>query len=147
MTLTGKEIQSMITTEGTGIISRKDGRACLEYTAPNGTKFQYTGPNSTDSIACCNALLEELLEVGNECVILSEVSQQEKVYQLYMPLKAYWNLRRSVFARQTTANRVINVNGYPCSLLGKDDYYSTELMSTIEHEIVSSYVCGCVWHL
>jgi hypothetical protein len=39
MTLTGKEIQSMITTEGTGIISRKDGRACLEYTAPNGTKF------------------------------------------------------------------------------------------------------------
>ena len=33
MTLTGKEIQSMITTEGTGIISRKDGRACLEYAA------------------------------------------------------------------------------------------------------------------
>ena len=32
-------------------------------------------------------------------------------------------------------NRVINVNGYPCSLLSKDDYYSTELMSTIEHEL------------
>ena len=135
MTLTGKEIQNMITTEGTGIISRKNGRAYLEYTAPNKTKFQYTGPNSTDSIACCNALLEELLEVGNECVILSEMNQQEKVYQLYMPLKAYWNLRRSVFARQTAANRIINVNGYPCSLLGKDDYYSTELMSTIEHEL------------
>ena len=39
MQLTGKEIQNMITTEGAGIISRKDGRACLEYTAPNGTKF------------------------------------------------------------------------------------------------------------
>ena len=83
MTLTGKEIQSMITTEGTGIISRKNGRACLEYTAPNGTKFQYTGPNSIDSVACCNALLEELLEVGNECVILSEVDQQEEAYRLY----------------------------------------------------------------
>ena len=135
MTLTGKEIQNMTTTEGTGIISRKGGRAYLEYTAPNGTKFQYTGPNSIDSVACCNALLEELLEVGNECVILSEVDQQEKVYRLYMPLKAYWNLRRSVFARQTAANRIINVNGCPCSLLGKDDYYSTELMSTIEHEL------------
>ena len=135
MTLTGKEIQDMITTEGTGIISRKDGRACLEYTAPNGTKFQYTGPNSIDSVACCNALLEELLEVGNECVILSEMNQQKEVYQLYMPLKSCWNLRRSVFARQTAANRVINVNGYPCSLLGKDDYYSTELMSKIEYEL------------
>lgn len=82
MTLTGKEIQNMITTEGTGIISRKNGRAYLEYTAPNKTKFQYTGPNSTDSIACCNALLEELLEVGNECVILSEMNQQEKVYAI-----------------------------------------------------------------
>ena len=39
MILTGKEIQNMTTIEGTGIISRKDGRACLEYTAPNGTKF------------------------------------------------------------------------------------------------------------
>ena len=39
MTLTGKEIQGMITTEGTGIISRKEGRASLEYTAPNGTQF------------------------------------------------------------------------------------------------------------
>ena len=39
MTLIGKEIQNMTTTEGTGIISRKGGRACLEYTAPNGTKF------------------------------------------------------------------------------------------------------------
>lgn len=39
MTLSGKEIQNMITTEGTGIISRKDGRAYLEYTSPNGTKF------------------------------------------------------------------------------------------------------------
>ncbi len=135
MTLTGKEIQGMTTTEGTGIISRKDGRACLEYTAPNGTKFQYTGPNSTDSVACCNALLEELLEVGNECIILSETNQQKEVYQLYIPLKAYWNLRRSVFARQTVANRIINVNGYPCSLLGKDDYYSTELMTKIEHEL------------
>ena len=135
MTLTGKEIQNMTTTEGTGIISRKDGRACLEYTAPNGTKFQYTGPNSIDSVACCNALLEELLEVGNECVILSEMNQQEEVYRLYMPLKAYWNLHRSVFARQTAANRIINVNGYSCSLLGKDDYYSTELMSKIEHEL------------
>ena len=135
MTLTGKEIQNMTTTEGTGIISRKGGRAYLEYTAPNGTKFQYTGPNSIDSVACCNALLKELLEVGNECVILSEVNQQKEVYRLYMPLKAYWNLRRSVFARQTAANRIINVNGYPCSLLGKDDYYSTELMSTIEHEL------------
>ena len=135
MTLTGKEIQGMITTEGTGIISRKEGRASLEYTAPNGTKFQYTGPNSADSVACCNALLEELLEVGNECVILSEVNQQEEAYWLYIPLKAYWNLHRSVFARQTAANRIINVNGYPCSLLGKDDYYSTELMSTIEHEL------------
>lgn len=135
MTLTGKEIQNMTTTEGTGIISRKGGRACLEYTSPNGTKFQYTGPNSIDSVACCNALLEELLEVGNECVILSEVNQQEEVHRLYMPLKSYWNLRRSVFARQTVANRIINVNGYPCSLLGKDDYYSTELMSTIEHEL------------
>lgn len=82
MTLTGKEIQNMITTEGTGIISRKNGRAYLEYTVPNKTKFQYTGPNSTDSIACCNALLEELLEVGNECVILSEMNQQEKVYAI-----------------------------------------------------------------
>lgn len=135
MILTGKEIQNMTTTEGTGIISRKDGRAYLEYTAPNGTKFQYTGPNSIDSVACCNALLEELLEVGNECVILNEVDQQEEAYRLYIPLKAYWNLRRSVFARQTAANRVINVNGYPCSLLGKDDYYSTELMSKIEHEL------------
>ena len=135
MILTGKEIQNITTTEGTGIISRKGGRACLEYTAPNGTKFQYTGPNSIDSVACCNALLEELLEVGNECVILSEMNQQEEVYQLYMPLKSYWNLRRSVFARQTVANRVINVNGCPCSLLGKDDYYSTELMSKIEHEL------------
>lgn len=135
MTLTGKEIQSMITTEGTGIISRKNGRACLEYTSPNGTKFQYTGPNSIDSVACCNALLEALLEVGNEWVILSEKDQQEKVNRLYIPLKIYWNLRRSVFAQQTAANRVINVNGYSCSLLGKDDYYSTELMSTIEHEL------------
>ena len=135
MILTGKEIQNMTTTEGTGIISRKGGRACLEYTAPNGTKFQYTGPNSIDSVACCNALLEELLEVGNECVILSEVNQQEEVYRLYIPLKSYWNLRRSVFAQQTAANRVINVNGCPCSLLGKDDYYSTELMSKIEHEL------------
>lgn len=135
MILTGKEIQSMTTTEGTGIISRKGGRACLEYTAPNGTKFQYTGPNSTDSVACCNALLEELLEVGNECVVLSEVDQQEEVHRLYIPLKSYWNLRRSVFARQTVANRIINVNGCSCSLLGKDDYYSTELMSTIEHEL------------
>lgn len=135
MILTGKEIQNMTTTEGTGIISRKGGRACLEYTAPNGTKFQYTGPNSIDSVACCNALLEELLEVGNECVILSEENQQKEVYRLYMPLKSYWNLHRSVFARQTAANRVINVNGCPCSLLGKDDYYSTELMSTIEHEL------------
>lgn len=136
MILTGKEIQNITTTEGTGIISRKDGRACLEYTAPNGTKFQYTGPNSTDSVACCNALLEELLEVGNECVILNkEENQQEEVYRLYIPLKSYWNLRRSVFARQTAANRVINVDGYPCSLLGKDDYYSTELMSQIEHEL------------
>ena len=135
MTLTGKEIQSMIITEGTGVISRKGGRACLEYTSPNGTKFQYTGPNSIDSVACCNALLEELLEVGNECVILSEVDQQKEVYRLYMPLKAYWNLRRSVFARQTATNRIINVNGYTCSLLGKDDYYSTKLMSTIEHEL------------
>lgn len=130
MILTGKEIQSMTTTEGTGIISRKDGRACLEYTAPNGTKFQYTGPNSTDSVACCNALLEELLEVGNECVILSEED-----HRLYIPLKAYWNLRRSVFARQTVANRIINVDGYSCSLLGKDDYYSTEPMTKIEHEL------------
>ena len=135
MILTGKEIQNMTTTEGTGIISRKGGRAYLEYTAPNGTKLQYTGPNSIDSVACCNALLEELLEVGNECVVLSEENQQKEVYRLYMPLKAYWNLRRSVFARQTAANRVINVNGYPCSLLDKDDYYSTELMSTIEHEL------------
>lgn len=135
MTLTGKEIQSMITTEGTGIISRKNGRACLEYTSPNGTKFQYTGPNSIDSVACCNALLEALLEVGNEWVVLSEKDQQEKVNRLYIPLKIYWNLRRSVFAQQTAANRVINVNGYSCSLLGKDDYYSTELMSTIEHEL------------
>ena len=39
MTLTGKEIQSMITTEGIGMISRKGGRAYLEYTSPNGTKF------------------------------------------------------------------------------------------------------------
>ena len=135
MTLTGKEIQNMTTTEGTGIISRKDGRAYLEYTAPNGTKFQYTGPNSIDSVACCNALLEELLEVGNECVVLSEENQQKEVYRLYMPLKSYWNLRRSVFARQTAANRIISVNGCSCSLLGKDDYYSTELMSTIEHEL------------
>lgn len=135
MTLTGKEIQSMITTEGTGIISRKNGRTCLEYTSPNGTKFQYTGPNSIDSVACCNALLEALLEVGNEWVVLSEKDQQEKVNRLYIPLKIYWNLRRSVFAQQTAANRVINVNGYSCSLLGKDDYYSTELMSTIEHEL------------
>lgn len=135
MTLTGKEIQSMITTEGTGIISRKNGRACLEYTSPNGTKFQYTGPNSIDNVACCNALLEALLEVGNEWVVLSEKDQQEKVNRLYIPLKIYWNLRRSVFAQQTAANRVINVNGYSCSLLGKDDYYSTELMSTIEHEL------------
>ena len=124
MILTGKEIQGMTTTEGTGIISRKDGRACLEYTAPNGTKFQYTGPNSTDSVACCNALLEELLEVGNECVILSEED-----HRLYIPLKAYWNLRRSVFARQTVANRIINVDGYSCSLLDK------ELMTKIEHEL------------
>ena len=135
MQLTGKEIQNMITTEGAGIISRKDGRACLEYTAPNGTKFQYTGPNSIDSVACCNALLEELLEVGNECVVLSEENQQKEVYRLYMPLKAYWNLRRSVFARQTAANRIINVNGCSCSLLGKDDYYSTELMTTIEQTL------------
>lgn len=135
MTLTGKEIQSMITTEGTGIISRKNGRACLEYTSPNGTKFQYTGPNSIDSVACCNALLEELLEVGNECVILSDINQQKEVYRLYMPLKAYWNLRRSVFAQQTAANRIINVNGRSCSLLDKDDYYSTDFMTTIEHEL------------
>lgn len=135
MTLTGKEIQNMTTIEGTGMISRKEGRAYLEYTAPNGTKFQYTGPNSVDSVACCNVLLEELLEVGNECIILSEMNQQEKVYWLYIPLKAYWNLHRSVFARQTVANRVINVNGYPCSLLSKDDYYSTELMTKIEHEL------------
>lgn len=59
----------MTTTEGTGMISRKEGRAYLEYTAPNGTRFQYTGPNSVDSVVCCNVLLEELLEVGNECVI------------------------------------------------------------------------------
>lgn len=135
MTLTGKEIQSMITTEGTGMISRKGGRACLEYTAPNGTRFQYTGPNSIDSVACCNALLEELLEVGNECVILSEVDQQKEVYRLYMPLKAYWNLRRSVFAQQTAANRIINVNGHSCSLLDKDDYYSTDFMTTIEQTL------------
>lgn len=72
MTLTGKEIQNMTTIEGTGMISRKEGRVYLEYTAPNG-------PNSVDSVACCNVLLEELLEVGNECVILSEMNQQEKV--------------------------------------------------------------------
>lgn len=36
MTLTGKEIQNMTTTEGTGIISRKDGRACLEYAGVYG---------------------------------------------------------------------------------------------------------------
>lgn len=135
MILTGKEIQNMTTTEGTGIISRKDGRACLEYTAPNGTKFQYTGPNSTDSVACCNALLEELLEVGNECVILNKEDQQKEVYPLYMPLKSYWNLRRSVFARQTVANRIISVDGYPCALLGKDDYYLTNLMIQIEHTL------------
>lgn len=135
MTLTGKEIQNMTTTEGTGIISRKDGRACLEYTAPNGTKFQYTGPNSTDSVACCNALLEELLEVGNECVILNKEDQQKEVYPLYMPLKSYWNLRRSVFARQTVANRIISVDDYPCALLGKDDYYLTNFMAQIEHTL------------
>lgn len=135
MTLTGKEIQSMTTTEGTGMISRKEGRACLEYTSPNGTKFQYTGPNSINSVACCNALLEALLEVGNECVILNEKEQQKEVYWLYMPLKAYWNLRRSVFAQQTAANRIINVNGYPCSLLDKDDYYSTDFMTTVEQTL------------
>lgn len=135
MTLTGKEIQSMTITEGTGMISRKEGRACLEYTSSNGTKFQYTGPNSINSVACCNALLEALLEVGNECVILNEKEQQKEVYWLYMPLKAYWNLRRSVFAQQTAANRIINVNGYPCSLLDKDDYYSTDFMTTVEQTL------------
>ena len=131
MQLNGKEIQNMTTTEGTGTISRKGGRACLEYTSSNGTKFQYTGPNSTNSMACCNALLEELIEVGNECVILMD--QKEEICLLYMPLKAYWNLRRSVFAQQT--DQIINVNGHPCTLLCKDDYYSTEFMTTVEQTL------------